>query len=249
VTTLLRRPGPGPEPPAPSGRGLSAGSVGRRRPLPSGRAVFGGSLLAAAATLVLTAWLAATGNHGQRWVVARHDLATGARLGPDDLTTELMTLPKGATAAGAFHSPTALSGRILAAPVLAGELVQQGALVRPGEQPDLRPVTITLDAADTTDLSSGTLVDVLVTEGSGTQAATSVVLRGAQVLDVAAPSSSLLASTSGDDVTLGVSTLAEVEAVVHAAHTGTLSVVVGEHSDGAGLGPVPAPHPEKAGAR
>jgi pilus assembly protein CpaB len=198
--------------------------------------VAGAFLVAAAATLVLTGWFAATGKHGQSWVVARRTLATGTRLKPGDLTTEVMTLPTGATQAGAFRSPAALDGRILSAPLPAGELVQQGSLVPAGQAPALRPVTVTVDPADAGDLAAGTVVDVLVTEGTGTQTTTSVVLRGAQVVDVSSPSSSLVASSAGDDVTLGVSTLAEVEAVVHAAHTGTLSVVVGEPSDGTGLG-------------
>jgi Flp pilus assembly protein CpaB len=208
--------------------------------------VAGGFLVAAAGTLVLTAWLSTTGSHGQRWVVASHALAAGTRLEPSDLTTEVMTLPAGPTTAGAFRSGAALDGRILTAPLPAGELVQQGALVPVGRQPDLRPVTVSVDPADAGDLSAGTVVDVLVTEGTGTQTTTSVVLRGAQVVDVAPPSSSLVASSSGDDVTLGVGTLAEVEAVVHASHTGTLSVVVGERSDGVGLGPATSAHSKTA---
>jgi Flp pilus assembly protein CpaB len=219
----------------------SAGVVGRRRPLPSGRAVAGGFLIAAAATLVLLAWLAAGGTHGQRWVVARQPLAAGTRLEPNDLGTETMTLPRGATSAGAFQDPTALSGRTLAAPLQPGELIQQATLVPTGAQPALRPVAISLGVPDTADLSTGTRVDVLVTEGSGAHAATTVVMRGAEVLDVASGGSSLVDSTGGDQVTLGVRTLPEVEAVVHASQAGTLSVIVGEPSDGSGLGPTPTP--------
>jgi Flp pilus assembly protein CpaB len=211
--------------------------------------VAGAFLVAAAATLVLSAWLASTGSHGQRWVIARRPLAAGARLSPGDLTTEVMTLPGGTTAAGAFRSVGALDGRILAAALPAGELVQQGALVPTGAEPDLRPVTVTIDPADAADLSAGTVVDVLVSEGTGARTTTTVVLRGASVVDVSTPSSSLVASSSGDDVTLGVSTLAEVEAVVHGSETGTLSVVVGERSDGTGLGPAPSPSPKGAPSR
>jgi Flp pilus assembly protein CpaB len=203
--------------------------------------VAGGFLVAAAATLVLTAWLAATARRTERWVVARHDLAAGAQLQAGDLTTESLTLPNGPTAANAFRATAALDGRVLAAPVLGGELVQSSALVPLGSQPSLRPVTVSLQGP-AFDLTPGHPADVLVTEGDGSGAATSVVVRGAEVLGLTGPGSSLVASSSGDDVTLGVADLAEVEAIVHAARTGSVTVVVAEPSDGTGLGPPPGHH-------
>lgn len=206
-------------------------------PLPNGRAVVGAFLIAAAATIVLTAWIAATTSHGRPWVVADRYVAAGARIGPSDLSTETMTLP-GDTAASAFASPAGLVGRTLSAPLSTGEVVEQSMLVPVGRQPALRPVTVSVDPADATDLSSGTMVDVLETSGNGPGARTTIVLRGARVIAVAKPGSSLIAS-SGTDVTLGVKSLTEVEAVIHAEHTATVSVVTGEPSDGSGLGPPP----------
>jgi Flp pilus assembly protein CpaB len=196
----------------------------------------GGFLVAAAAVLVLTAWLGAGRSSHQRWVVATRPLAAGARITPTDLGTESLSLPARPTGALAFHSPSALTGRVLAAPLLAGELVQQGALVPAGAQPALRPVTVSLDAPDALDLSTGTRVDVLVTDGSDPGSATTVVVRGATVLDVSSAGSSLISSSGGATVTIGVTSLAEVEAVVHADHTGSVSVVVAQRSDGTGLG-------------
>jgi Flp pilus assembly protein CpaB len=196
----------------------------------------GGFLVAAAAVLVLTARLGAGGSSHQQWVVATRHLAAGTRITPADLGTESMSLPANPTGAQAFHSPATLAGRVLAAPLLPGELVQQGALVPAGTQPALRPVTVSLDAPDAVDLSTGTPVDVLVTDGSDPGAATTVVVRGATVLDVTSAGSSLISSSGGDTVTIGVSSLAEVEAVVHADHTGSVSVVVAQRSDGSGLG-------------
>ena len=51
------------------------------------------------------------------------------------------------------------------------------------------------------------------------------------------PSSGLLSPTDSSQVTIGVATLAEVEAVVAAAHTGTVALVAAETSDGVGSGP------------
>lgn len=196
----------------------------------------GAFLIAAAATIVLTAWLAATGNHGRRWVVVDRYLAAGTRIVAADLRTETMSLPAG-TAERAYAAPAALVGRTLSAPLAAGELVQQSMLVPSGRTPALRPVTVSVDPADAADLSAGGLVDLLETSGNGPRAATSVVLRGARVIAVTTPGSSLVASSSGTQVTLGVASLAEVEAVIHAEHTATVSVVTGEPSDGTGLGP------------
>jgi Flp pilus assembly protein CpaB len=233
VTTVLRRRSG--EPGGQGGGTTNAGTAGRKRPLPNGRAVVGAFLMAAAATIVLTAWLTATGSHGRRWVVANRPLAAGARIEPADLRTEIMTLPAD-TSATSFASAGTLVGRTLSSPLAAGELVQQSALVPVGQQPALRPVTVPIVPADAADLSAGALVDVLETSGNGPNAQTSVVLRGARVISVANPGSSLIASSSGTEVTLGVGSLRQVEAVIHAEHTATISVVVGEPSDGAGLG-------------
>ncbi|MHB8505889.1 MAG: hypothetical protein ACYDEN_09250, partial [Acidimicrobiales bacterium] len=68
---------------------------------------------------------------------------------------------------------------------------------------------------------------------------TAVLLRGAEVMGVTGAAGGLLsAGGNGSEVlTLGVSTLAEVEAVVAAEHAGVLDVVAAEPSDGVGLGP------------
>ncbi len=74
----------------------------------------------------------------------------------------------------------------------------------------------------------------------GTGAGVTVVVRGATLLDVVTSNSSSLTAGSGGQVTIGVSTLSEVEDLVAAAHTGTVTLVAAEPSDGAGPGPGPA---------
>jgi Flp pilus assembly protein CpaB len=217
-----------------------AATVRPRSRLPNGRTLAGGFLVAAAAVIVFGAWLQAGGNHGRSWVVARRPLAAGWTLQPGDLTTSTMRLPA-STGARAFGNPASLVGRTLAAPVAAGELVQSGDVVPTGVVPAVRPVTVTVDAPDATTLSTGELVDVLVTNGTSPSAATEAVVYGARVLDVSRPGSSLEAASSGPVVTLGVQSFPEVQAVVHASRTGTVSVVAGEAGDGSGLGPAATP--------
>jgi hypothetical protein len=64
---------------------------------------------------------------------------------------------------------------------------------------------------------------------------------------VSSAGSSLISSSGGDTVTIGVTSLAEVEAVVHADHTGSVSVVVAQRSDGTGLGAVAGEPPGSGG--
>lgn len=219
----------------------SAGRLGRRRALPNGRAVAGGFAIAAAAVLVFGAWLSTSAHGARKWVVARSELAVGTRLLPGDLATEAMGLPSSGVGAQAFSSPGSLVGRVLRAPLDAGELVQSGDLVPTGGPPPLRPVVASVPSFQVAGLSPGSIVDLLVSRGSASKGRVDVVLRGATVLRLASSSGSVLASSGTTVVTLGVPTLTDVEAVVQAQATGKLTVVAGERSDGVGLGPPASP--------
>ncbi|MHB1534012.1 MAG: SAF domain-containing protein [Acidimicrobiales bacterium] len=203
--------------------------------LPNGRAVAGGFFIVAAALIAFFGWLTATRTHSQQWVVAREPLAAGTELSMGELTTSPMRLPR-TTAAEAFSDPTQLVGRVLAAPSGAGELIQRGALLPTSQQPVVRPVSVVELSSDVAPLAQGQSVDVLVTEGSGAKTNTSVVVRGAQVLSLLRPTSSLVGNSASAVVTIGVEDLAEVEAVVQAEHAGTVTLVVAEPSDGRGIG-------------
>ena len=216
-------PGRAPQPP-------SAGRVGRRRGQPSGRAVTGGFLVAAAVVAVSAAWLSAGRSTAVAYVVAARDLPPGARLGADDLTTEALTLPASGVGGLAYRDPSRLIGRVLTAPLSAGALVQAGDVAAAGSTDGLRPVVVGVAAGDASVLGEGSPVDVLVTSGDGPAATTSVVVTGARVLS-AGRASSGFSGSSAVPVTLGVSSLQQVTAVVQAAHTGTVSVVVGAPGD------------------
>jgi Flp pilus assembly protein CpaB len=213
--------------------------------LPGGRAVVGGFLVAVAAVLVFSATLAGSSNPGHPWVVATQPLRAGTVLGPGDLTTQTMRLP-GGTAALSYRQAEALIGQALAVAVQPGELLQRSMLAPATTSTTLRPVSVAVDPVSLGGLTPGTPVDVLATTGSasnasgpaGSGASVSVVVRGAVLLDVSHPSSSsLVAPADTSDVTIGVTTLGEVEAVVSAAHTGTITLVAAERSDGVGPGP------------
>lgn len=208
-----------------------------RRPLPTGRAVLGAFLMTAAAVAVFGAWSAASRTTGRTWVVAARSLPAGTRLTTGDLRTETFPLPGGATAQDAFSQAGVLVGRTLAAPLAPGELLQTTELVRRGGNPTFRPVTVTVSPADSQDLALGRLVDVLVTEGTGSSASTAVVVRGAVVLSVSTGSTNALSGSDQVPVTVGVRSFAEVAALVEAQQAGTLSAVIGEPADGQGLGP------------
>lgn len=225
--------------------------IGRPRALPAGRVVVGGFLVAAAAVLVFAASVAgASSDHGRRWAVAARPLAAGTILSPDDLNMSTMRL-SGTTGSLAFGHTAPLVGRTLAVALQPGELVENTMLAPAGSQPPLRPVSIPVDPVSVTGLVPGQPVDVLAIAGAGAGSASgsgavpgtvSVVARGATLMAVARPGSGLLSPSDSSQATVGVATLAEVEAVVAAAHAGTVALVAGEPSDGVGPGPA-GPNP------
>jgi Flp pilus assembly protein CpaB len=210
--------------------------VGRRRTLPAGRALVGGFLVAVAAVVVFTATLASAGGHGQRYAVASRALATGSVIGPGDVETEAMTLPPGSKA-DAFQQTASLVGRSVAVAIRAGDLIQQSMLVPSADQPATRPVSVGVDPSSLAGLAPGVTVDVIATVGSGSSATVSVVMRGAVLMDVDNSASSVLSGPATSLVTLGVGNLSEVESVIQASQSGTISLVAAEPSDGVGPGP------------
>jgi Flp pilus assembly protein CpaB len=195
----------------------------------------GGFLVAVAAVIVFVAALAGTSSPGQAWLVASRPLAAGTTLGPGDLGEATMRLPR-STAALAFRDPARLVGRTLVAGLQTGELIQAPMLVPSDQTPTLRPVSVAVNPVSLANLSPGQLVDVLATQGSGGSSTVSVVVRGATLMDMVTSGSALLAPGGSGQVTIGVGSLEEVEAVVQASQAGTVSLVAAERSDGVGPG-------------
>lgn len=219
---------------------------GRRAPRPGLRAVAGGLLVAAAAVIVFAASLSAAGGNRLSYVVAERDLPAGAVISPGDVGLTPMALD-GATRAASFRSPDALVGHVLAVAVGPGQLVESSMLAdRPGAT---RPVSVAVDPTSMAALAPGDPVDVLETPAAGTggggagpsggAGGPTVVLRNAVLVSVGGPPSGLLggAGTSGTVVTLGVGSLTEAEALIAAAHNGTIDLIRAYPSDGRGSGP------------
>lgn len=197
--------------------------VRRRRPLPNGRAVLGGFLVAVAAVGTLALGGGTGDDDLVPYVVARDDLAVGERITADDLTVARLRLPP-FVAARAFRSPAGLVGAVVVGPVARGELVQAAAVVR--EEVKGRHVSFPVESARAVDgaLQPGEAVDVLVTYGTGESASTAVVARGARVVRIRRPSGTL---SDGRQVvvTLSVETDEHAAALAHASSAGTVTIV------------------------
>jgi hypothetical protein len=154
----------------------------------------------------------------------------------------------GGTGAAAFRSPEDLVGRTVTVTLGPGELVQSSMLGSPTGS-NLRPVSIPVDPDSLAALATGDPVDVLEAPSGGASASgatggaagsgLTVVLRGADLTAVTRPASGLLSGDGSSTVvvTLGVSNLAQAEAVVAASHAGTIELIRAEPSDGSGTGP------------
>ena len=214
--------------------------------------MLGGLLVAAAAVLVFATAVGAAGRSGRSYVVAARALAAGSVIGPGDTTTASMALPSG-TRPLAFTDPSALIGRRLAVDVGPGALIENPVLA-PASGVVPRPVSVPVDSDSLAGLQPGQSVDVLELPPAATSPATapatgaptpsapngggiSVVLRGVVLLGVDRGGSGLLPNSGSTTVvTLGVSDLDEAEAVVEAAHSGTVELVQAEPDDGSGPG-------------
>lgn len=216
-----------------AGRSLGAGVLlGRRGSPANGRAVLGGFLVAAAAALVFAVTLGGHGHRSAQYAVATRPLAAGTVIAPGDTVAAKAQLPRG-SAALAFSDPDQLVGRSVQTAIEPGELVEAPMLVPAGAAPALRPVTISVDPGSVRALRAGDQVDALSvpTSTSGSSApGVAVVVRGASLMAVDAPSSSVGASPSAL-ATLGVARLADVEALVGASRSGQVVLVKAEPSD------------------
>ncbi|HEX2272481.1 MAG TPA: SAF domain-containing protein [Acidimicrobiales bacterium] len=198
-------------------------SLRRRRGLPGGRAVVGGLLVAASAVGLFAAYAQASARHRTSYVVARHALAPGARLGPSDLSLSAMDLPA-ELRARAFRQIDEVAGTTLVAPLAAGELVQASALVatRPGGAS--RVLSFPIERSRVGPLKPGERVDVLATFGTGADAFTTVVLSQALIVEVDR-SNSALGDTGSVVITVGVDDPAHEVALAHAVQLAKLTVV------------------------
>ena len=214
-----------------------------RRPvaLPNGRAVVGGLLVAAAMLGVLLASTADGAGSRERFVVARTALTVGSVLTRGDLTLAPMHLSSPLATARAFRDPRRLVGSVVVAPVAAGELVQASAVADKATPSD-REMSVRVDAhlAVNGRVQLGDVVDVAATFGSGDEAYTVFVVRGATVI-ARATSGGALGDHGQEVLTLGLASSSDALAVAHAVAAGQVSVVRATGGRPAGAEPYRAP--------
>lgn len=151
--------------------------TGRRRALPSGRAMVGGMLVATSAVGLYAAYAGSEAGPTSRYVVAARPLPAGHRLAVTDLSVQPAELPPG-VAGRAFATPDALAGATLIAPLAEGELVQASAVVAKPSRPGSREVAFTVEGTMLPPrLEHGERIDILATYGTGPDAVTVAVVR------------------------------------------------------------------------
>jgi Flp pilus assembly protein CpaB len=199
-------------------------SVRRRRGLPGSRAVVGGLLVAAAAVGLFGAASRNSGGPQHSYVVARHDLAAGARLQAADLGLVPMELGPDLQAR-VFNSTQPLLGATLVAPLGAGELVQASAVVARRGDAASRELSFTLDRGRVgAGIKEGERADLLATYGTGNDAFTVVVVRQALLVGIDRPRTS-----AGDNgpatITVSVDDPNDAVALAHAIQLGKITLV------------------------
>jgi len=187
--------------------------------------VVGGLLVTLAAVVVFSAYAGAGERPSVTVVVARRDVTPGRALTVDDLdvrTTELA----GDVVAATFDSVDDVVGAVALGPIGAGELVQEGSVRMGGA--DAGPefsFPVERERALSGDLRPGEQVDLLATFGTGSDAETVVLARGAQIRRVEEARSGTLGSSGRLVLTVGLASGEEVLDVAHASQVATITVV------------------------
>ena len=192
---------------------------------PSGRAVAGGLLVAVAAVLVFSAYAGAGERPTRPMVVARRALPPGRTITADDVEVRTGDLPD-ELAGRSFTAVDEVVGAVALGPLAEGDLVQSGA-VRRGAGDD-RPefsFPVEREQALAGDVRTGEEVDLLATFGSGSDAETVVLARGAQVREVDESRSGTIGSSGRLVLTVGLASGNEVLDLAHAAQVATITVV------------------------
>jgi Flp pilus assembly protein CpaB len=202
-----------------------------RRRLPSGRAVVGALLIAAAALGSLLAYQGASSTPSTTYVVATTDIDPGERVTAETLRVEAIDLPD-EVAGGAFVDASLLDGAVALAPIRAGELLQASALVLPGAgedgtSPAVREFSFAVERTRALNgaLSRGERVDLLATYGSGETARTHVIVRDALVVEIDNESEDTIGAAATITMSLAFPDPNDVLEAAHATQVGAVTVV------------------------
>jgi Flp pilus assembly protein CpaB len=215
--------------------------VGRRRALPSGRAVVGGFLVAAAVVGVVAVSTGTGGTPSDSYVVVRVDVDAGAVLRPGDLELVPLDLPD-AQRAVSYTDLAVLDGATALAPLAAGQLVQSSDVAKPPGGPGLATVSLPVEPARALEgqLRRGDRVDVIATSTEGGGPRTRTVTAGALVVDVVERGGGGLGGPTELSVELAVPP-ADLEAVAEAGAVATVTLARTTGVAVEGAGPAPSP--------
>jgi len=219
-----------------TGAGTPRREVRRPSALPSGRAVVGGFLVAAAVVGVVAVATGRSETPADRYASVRVDVDAGEVLHPDDLELVPLDLPD-AQRAVSYTDLSVLDGATALAPLAAGQLVQSSDVAKPPGGPGLASVSLPVEPARALDgeLRRGDRVDVIATSTEGGGPSTRTVTAGALVIDVVEQGGSGLAGPTALSVELAVppddlEAVAEAGAVATVTLARTTGVAAGDRS-------------------
>lgn len=216
--------------------GLAAGDrrrIVRRQPLPGGRAIVGGLLLAVAALGTFLTWQEASGTPDRSYAVAVHPIPPGGRVDADDVRLEPIDLPSD-VAAAAFTSLGSVVGRIALGPIGEGELIQAAQVSSAGSADPSVEVSFAIDRDRAVDglLRPGDRVDVFATYDDHT----TPVAEGVQVVSISAGDGSSFGTGSQLTVTVALTDPERRVDLIHAIRAGEVTLA---RSTGVGEGGQP----------
>ena len=197
--------------------------VTRRRPLPGGRAVIGGFLVAASATGVFAAWSSASSGPSSAYAVVTDDVAPGERIDRGDLALVAFDLPPTQRRL-AFTDLDVLVGATALAPLVDGQLVQSSSVAKPTGAPERAQISIRVEpgAAVGGDLRPGDVVDVIATYTTGGEPQTSTIARSALVVKLVSDEQRV--GAGGSVVVVLAVRPAELEPIAGAAAAGHVTI-------------------------
>ncbi len=199
-----------------------ARAIRRRRSLPGGRAALGALLMTVAAVGVFLAYAGAESDPADELVVTTRSVHPGETISAGDVRVVDGELPS-ASRASVFGATEEVVGRVALGPIAEGEIVQTGSVTASRASSLGHEVAITLPREQVAvgRLRDGERVDVFVTY----EDRTSSVVRGAEVVAIAASSDGSLTSDREVSIVVTVPSGDVVAALVHALRTGDVTVV------------------------
>lgn len=195
-----------------------------RRVWPGSRAALGGLLVAVAGLGLFAAFNASESEPTERYVVARSHIGAGTTIGPQHVALVVAQLPDSVRdQAFELERQDSVLGSIALQPIDSGELIQRSSLGDEASTGAQISFEIATARALNGQIQAGEAVDVIATNGSGSETHTQVVLYAATVVAVDRRDNSSLAL---DEivVTISINSTEEAIAVAGSVDTGKVTL-------------------------